>query len=413
MAGYSSTIPTKVFNKDEVKYDRNIKGDGFPEATSFNDPLFNWDERLPAKMTMNDGCSLISVGAAREIWQQIGRNDPIPSVFQARINNIKGMFALSGPVDSTANEHTKPWVQVVPSQIKAKRHHQESVLNTPEDINRWTMDINSWSCKTTSYGLHESFVPIMIDRGVSVETISNFVRTSLDKQRTDIMRAIENPRDLLNWLRTAAEEEEGISYKWALPEGSINRISTLIYSGFCPKDLGFLNNEIVRIIQTQLDKTLSSFRIDVPRSTMVLGIADPFGVLKPGEIFISFSPGLDVGEEQISSPPSGAGVLVSRHPALRPSDIQKVRYKFYPELEHYRNVVVFSSKGSFPLAQKLSGGDYDGDRFWVSILSDLKLFLILISFVGKRVWFQISRMLLLRSITANLRILVSRSIKDL
>ena len=38
---------------------------------------------------------------------------------------------------------------------------------------------------------------------------------------------------------------------------------------------------------------------------------------------------------------------------------------FKVELESYRDVVVFSSRGSRPLADKLSGGDYDGDQAWI------------------------------------------------
>jgi hypothetical protein len=57
--------------------------------------------------------------------------------------------------------------------------------------------------------------------------------------------------------------------------------------------------------------------------------------------------------------------LVARQPACRRSDIQKVRTVIRPELSHLVDVVVFSSKGQFPLAGKLQGGDYDGDMFWI------------------------------------------------
>jgi hypothetical protein len=57
--------------------------------------------------------------------------------------------------------------------------------------------------------------------------------------------------------------------------------------------------------------------------------------------------------------------LVARHPSLRCSDMQKVRAVYKEELSHLTNVVVFLSKGSVPLAQKLQGGDYDDDTFWL------------------------------------------------
>jgi hypothetical protein len=57
--------------------------------------------------------------------------------------------------------------------------------------------------------------------------------------------------------------------------------------------------------------------------------------------------------------------LVARQPALRRSDIQKVQAIVHPELSHLVDLVVFPSRGQFPLAGKLQGGDYDGDKFWL------------------------------------------------
>jgi hypothetical protein len=56
--------------------------------------------------------------------------------------------------------------------------------------------------------------------------------------------------------------------------------------------------------------------------------------------------------------------VVTRHPALRGSDVQKVRAVFKPQLEHLYDVIVFPSKGIFPLAERMQNGDYDGDTYW-------------------------------------------------
>lgn len=58
-------------------------------------------------------------------------------------------------------------------------------------------------------------------------------------------------------------------------------------------------------------------------------------------------------------------MLVARYPMHRPSDVQKVRAVYRPELASIQDVVVFPSRGGFPLAEKLSNGDYDGDRYWI------------------------------------------------
>jgi hypothetical protein len=117
---------------------------------------------------------------------------------------------------------------------------------------------------------------------------------------------------------------------------------------------------------------MRAFSVPLARSTSVLGIADPTGTLLPGEVHLAFSKGLpsEDGLETIRSL-HGNEVLVARQPALRPSDIQKVRAVRCAKLEHVQDVIVFSSLGCIPLASKLQGGDYDGDTFWVCWEPDL------------------------------------------
>lgn len=110
----------------------------------------------------------------------------------------------------------------------------------------------------------------------------------------------------------------------------------------------------------------NDLRIDVAQSTSVIGISDPSGTLGPSEIHLCFS--CQVGDETILD---GIDALVSRHPSLRASDIQRVHTVFKPELKHLRDVVVFPATGSYPLASKLQGGDYDGDTFWICWDSDM------------------------------------------
>ena len=56
-----------------------------------------------------------------------------------------------------------------------------------------------------------------------------------------------------------------------------------------------------------------------------MGVADPKGVLQPGEIHLSFSRGFNDESSGESYPCiDGREVLIARHPTLRRSDIQKV-----------------------------------------------------------------------------------------
>ena len=106
--------------------------------------------------------------------------------------------------------------------------------------------------------------------------------------------------------------------------------------------------------------------IGLAESTYAFMIADPLAVLEKDEVHIAFSSAFrdqKTGVDQTML--HDIDVLVARSPAHLPSDIQKVRAIFKPELRLYRDVIVFPSKGSVSLASKLSGGDYDGDKVWV------------------------------------------------
>lgn len=119
---------------------------------------------------------------------------------------------------------------------------------------------------------------------------------------------------------------------------------------------------MTKIFSRELARSVHELRLALPKSTYLLGVADPKSCLAPDQIHIFVS-----DSSMFNGHPclDRIDVLVSRHPARRASDIQKVRARFKPELSHLVNVVVFPTKGSFPLAGKLQGGDYDGDRFWV------------------------------------------------
>lgn len=79
-------------------------------------------------------------------------------------------------------------------------------------------------------------------------------------------------------------------------------------------------------------------------------VADPLAILEEGEVHIAFSTPFDQ-EFMLHD----IDLLVARHPAALPSDVQKVRAVFKIELKNFQDVIVFPSKGDRPLAEKLSG----------------------------------------------------------
>jgi len=92
--------------------------------------------------------------------------------------------------------------------------------------------------------------------------------------------------------------------------------------------------------------------------SVMFGIIDEYDVLEENEVLVC------------NGRITGA-VLILRSPCMFPGDIQKVTAvpkKSHKAFSYLDQVVVFSSKGDRPLADKLGGGDVDGDEFFIGEL---------------------------------------------
>nr|OQO17828.1 hypothetical protein B0A51_15989 [Rachicladosporium sp. CCFEE 5018] len=166
-----------------------------------------------------------------------------------------------------------------------------------------------------------------------------------------------------------ARQEETFAHRLqerALPEQISLRAQILAeQAGYMPTECPILAKAITYMVEHNLQDIRKHIGAPCPRSTTVVGIADHTGQLEPGEVHLALSQPLSHDDDETSSIFAGMNVLVARHPTLRGSDIQKVRCVFQPGLAHLKDVLVMSTKGRVPLASKLQGGDYDGDKFWI------------------------------------------------
>ena len=75
---------------------------------------------------------------------------------------------------------------------------------------------------------------------------------------------------------------------------------------------------------------------------MILGIADPFGILEPGEVFVQFSsPMTDEHNLPVTSL-EGKKLIVARHPSLIPSDMQAFKAVFRQEFRDFCKLSVLN-----------------------------------------------------------------------
>ncbi|XPS75497.1 hypothetical protein M3J09_007573 [Ascochyta lentis] len=369
--GLSRTIPTLIFKPSQVSRVSDVIANGESEAAEYNDPTLDWKD-VPDGQVMNDGCSVMSVGAAREIWKHLkkttGVSGPLPSAFQGRIGGAKGMWMISAESFTRDPEDLAIWIRISDSQLKFEPHEADLHDDTFDPL-RLTFEVSNFSSSPAHSELHVSFIPIMADRGVPRHVIADCMNERLDADRAELLDRLTDPVKMYDYIhRNSASSSDGIDVQWqaALPSALEEKIKLLIESGFSPTKLQFLARSVERFIKGRHLFQESTLRAPLGKATYLYGVVDPFGVLEPGEIHVQFSTSfVDEMTDEKYLNLKGHDVVVARQPACRRSDIQKVQAIIHPDLSHLVDVVVFPSRGQYPLAGKLQGGDYDGDIFWL------------------------------------------------
>ncbi|THY88603.1 hypothetical protein D6C95_07026 [Aureobasidium pullulans] len=368
----SQTIPTVNFTHKEGKYIKDTFADGAPESEEFNDRRMEFEYRcgvLDEKAVKNDGCSLISVGAAKELCENLGIKGVRPVAFQGRINGCKGVWMISAPYDTTDQKHPKRWIHMTDSQRKVTPRDEDLTSNC--EPNRWSFELVKYTSTPKPSTLNLDFIPILQNRHVSRVTSQQIIETQLEMNFTAFLESLNDPISLRRWLNSEFSGMEeinrnlGIREAGNFPSDWVEKSILLLESGFDPITSQYLAMCIQQVTKLWLASIRSKLKIYLGKSAMALGVADPTGCLKPGEIHMAFSETFrDEASGEVWSHLKGE-VLVARHPSLRCSDIQKVKAVYKEELSHLTDIVVFPSKGCVPLAHKLQGGDYDGDTFWL------------------------------------------------
>lgn len=367
----SRSIPTVKFKPSQVQRVKDVRANKEPEDIAFNDPAIPFPAYSPfTSMVMNDGCCLMSVGAAKEMCNILGLSGIKPVTFQGRINGCKGMWTISAPYDSTDPHHQDVWIQITDSQQKIFPRGQDLDPSTC-DADRWTFDLVKYSTPPTMSNLYLDFMPILEDRHVPRDRICEIVTTQLEMDFKHLFNALDSPAQLRRWVHSqyASLEEnsrlKGITWDRAFPSETFEKVIFLLDSGFHVKTCLHLAVCLKTFIRLWTHQLREKLKIRLPKSTSVYGIADPTGCLKPGEVYLRFSETFRDETTGDSWSSLRGEVLVARHPSLRRSDIQKVKAVYKEELSHLVDVIVFPTRGFHPLADKLQGGDYDGDTFWI------------------------------------------------
>ncbi|KAI0841638.1 RNA dependent RNA polymerase-domain-containing protein [Hypoxylon sp. FL0890] len=343
--GLSRTRPTVVVQPEQIRH-RPV------------------DIISPTSKVMNDGIALMSHGLARAIRDVMGLQD-IPAGFQARFGSAKGFW-----IRDTTDTSDEIWIETTPSQRKWN-------CDYAEDDHR-TFEVRSESGERKSATLNLQLLPILEDRAIDAALmkvqVGKFMSDSLKRDLDAQKAAMQDPVQFRLWVhenspssrRAERVKHSQVPFTAGLPTSREDIMSFLLDSGFNPTELTFLRDIAWEMRKEKCQELQERLNVKVGRSTYAYMVVDFLGILEEDEVHIGFSSKFTDEQSGFSETfLHGVDVLVARTPAHYPSDIQRVKAVFKPELGSLKDVIIFSTKGNIPLAEKLSGGDYDGDMAWV------------------------------------------------
>ncbi|KAJ3037013.1 hypothetical protein HDV00_002146 [Rhizophlyctis rosea] len=271
----------------------------------------------------SDGVGKMGVKVARRIgaqWPKLRTDNP--SAVQFRQAGSKGVLTLDKNIPPDE-------IHIRPSQNKFESNHPALEI-----------------CRLSFYS------PGYLNRQFVFIDIKDAAMASLDSIEEDAEFAIK--------ILMENNDEHGVA----------SMLIDLIKAGFYESRDPYLINLLRLFKAIQLKGIKRRSRLHVPKSCHLLGVMDETGLLKEGEVFCQFTVPESPGNEWHGKPRKeiirGTDGAVGRSPALHPGDIRRVMAVDIPELHHLCDVVVFSQHGDRPLPNQLSGGDLDGDTFWIT-----------------------------------------------
>lgn len=362
----------------EVAYTSDTHGTGEPEDTQFDDPKFGPSAKSGGKPVMNDGCCEADELVFQWIREEF-RLNVVPSGAQIRCAGAKGMMYLRRPdrygqssrvqgfsSRATTAAQSRPLIHLTDSMRKVKLP-SEVFHSTSPDLNLLALRVVSVALPPKQSSLHFDYIQILLDRGVPTETIERLAKAPIEQEMQDFVKVVSSITQLRYWLHSKYPRQRGreIETVGRFPVEHAERAKQMLDAGFEPAKSNALAGVLQSVATLFFNERRKAYKIPLERSTMAFGVADCGRFLKPGQIQFNSSQG-------IIDPRTGSRmhhllgpVLLSRLPAARPSDIRKVVAVYRPELSHIKDQVIFPTTGSRPLADQCSGGDYDGDQFWV------------------------------------------------
>lgn len=291
----------------------------------------------------SDGIGKISLPFARQVAQKCGL-DYTPSAFQIRYGGYKGVLA----VDRNSFR---------------KMSLRKSMLKFESNARK--LNVTKWSESMPCF-LNREIVTLLSTLGVKDEA---FLAIQQEQLRL-LGKMLSDGEAALDVLQNISGND------------SKNILVKMLLQGYEPNVEPYLSMMLQAHHSTLLSDLKSRCRIFVPKGRVLIGCLDETGVLEYGQVFVrirmtkselktcdqSFFHKVDDETSIIIGK-----VVVTKNPCLHPGDVRVLEAVYLVELEEKDliNCIVFPQKGKRPHPNECSGGDLDGDQFFISWDKDL------------------------------------------
>ncbi|KAE9602620.1 hypothetical protein Lal_00049832 [Lupinus albus] len=289
----------------------------------------------------SDGIGKISQSFARQVAQKLKLDQSrIPSAFQIRYGGYKGVIAV--------DRHSYRKLSLRSSMLKF------------ESKNRM-LCVTKWSESMPCF-LNREIISLLSTLGVKDEVFLAMQQEQLNllgRMMTDSQAAL----DVLE--RLSGADSRSILVK-------------MLHAYYEPNSEPYLSMMLMAHYAYQLSDLKSKCRIVVPKGRILVGCLDETGILNYGQVFVRITVKKTKEQFEDESLRKVDGddctsiivgkVVVTKNPCLHPGDVRVLDAIYSEELEEkgLRDCLVFPKKGHRPHPNECSGGDLDGDLFFIS-----------------------------------------------
>ncbi|KAK7291646.1 hypothetical protein RIF29_06956 [Crotalaria pallida] len=289
----------------------------------------------------SDGIGKISQSFARQIAQKLKLDSSrIPSAFQIRYGGYKGVIAV--------DRHSYRKLSLRSSMLKF------------ESKNRM-LCVTKWSESMPCF-LNREIISLLSTLGINDE-----VFLALQQEQLNLLaRMLTDSKAALDVL----ESLSGADSKSILVK--------MLHGYYEPNSEPYLSMMLKAHYAYQLSDLKSKCRIFVPKGRILVGCLDETGLLNYGQVFVRITvkkTKQQFEDDSLRKVDGGDStriivgkVVVTKNPCLHPGDIRVLDAIYSEELEEkgLRDCLVFPQKGHRPHPNECSGGDLDGDLFFIS-----------------------------------------------